>query len=254
MSIGVSRDHDLNEFALLTPHEMDSADHKAIASGISGADLMEAAGRAVAEAVMARWARCPVTVLCGPGNNGGDGFVAARYLTEAGWPVSLTLLGPRENLKGDAAYHAGAWSNETEPFSPDILYGKGIVIDAIFGSGLSRPVDGTVGEMISSLKERKIPICAIDVPSGLDGATGLVRGIGEQPGIMARSLSMATTHSKQIPARRSSNPWRRDNNGCQPLVGAWRDACWSRSCYACRSILGMVDLCNVADQRDCAKL
>ena len=177
MSIGVSRDHDLNEFALLTPHEMDSADHKAIASGISGADLMEAAGRAVAEAVIARWAKCPVTVLCGPGNNGGDGFVAARYLTEAGWPVSLTLLGPRENLKGDAAYHAGAWSNETEPFSPDILYGKGIVIDAIFGSGLSRPVDGTVGEMISSLKERKIPTCAIDVPSGLNGATGLVRGI-----------------------------------------------------------------------------
>lgn len=177
MSIGILPNQEANQFALLTPKEMDSADRKAIASGISGVDLMEAAGRAVAEAVITRWAKCPVTVLCGPGNNGGDGFVAARYLTEAGWPVSLTLLGPRENLKGDAAFHAGAWSNEIEPFSPDIMYGKGIIIDAIFGSGLSRPVDGTAGEMISALKDRQIPICAIDVPSGVDGASGLVRGI-----------------------------------------------------------------------------
>jgi NAD(P)H-hydrate epimerase len=176
MSIGIFHNQEANKLALLTPQEMDSADHKAIARGISGVDLMDAAGRAVAEAVMARWTKRPVTVLCGPGNNGGDGFVAARYLMKAGWPVCLTLLGSRENMKGDAAHHASAWSNEIEPFSPDVLYGKEIIIDAIFGSGLSRPVDGVAGQMIASLKERRIPICAIDVPSGLDGATGLVRG------------------------------------------------------------------------------
>ena len=176
MSTSMLSDQNANKFALLTPKEMDCADHKAIAGGISGADLMEAAGHAAADAVMARWSPRPVAVLCGPGNNGGDGFVAARYLTEAGWPVSLTLLGRREDLKGDAAYHAGTWASVIEPFSPDIFCDKGIIIDAIFGSGLSRPVDGLAGQMISALKECKIPICAIDVPSGVDGATGLVRG------------------------------------------------------------------------------
>ena len=192
MSNSLSLNQETNRFALLTPEEMDSADHKTIARGISGADLMEAAGRAVAEAVMARWTQCPVTVLCGPGNNGGDGFVAARYLEESGWPVSLYLLGLRETLKGDAAHHASLWSKAIKPFSSDILNCKGIVIDAIFGSGLSRPIEGIAGEIIESLKECKIPICAIDVPSGVDGATGLVRG-------KAAPASMTVTFFRKKP-------------------------------------------------------
>src|SRR5580658_104040 len=155
---------------------MDRADRAVEASGIDGFGLMEAAGSAVAVAVGARWSRRPVAVLCGPGNNGGDGFVAARHLQAAGWPVRLALLGPRAGLKGDAAHHAGLWSGAIELLSPAVLDGAGIAIDAIFGAGLSRPVDGVAADMIKALKASKIPVCAVDVPSGIDGATGEVLG------------------------------------------------------------------------------
>ena len=164
------------DLALLTPREMGEADRYAVSHGIDGAELMETAGRAVADAVRARWSRRPVAVLCGPGNNGGDGFVAARHLLADGWPVRLALLGSRTDLKGDAAHHAGLWTSAVEPLSPAILDGAGIAIDAIFGAGLSRPVDGVAADMIKALKASKIPICAIDVPSGVDGATGEVLG------------------------------------------------------------------------------
>ncbi|HXM85599.1 MAG TPA: NAD(P)H-hydrate epimerase, partial [Stellaceae bacterium] len=98
--------------ALLTPAEMGAADRAAEAGGIASTTLMEAAGRAVAEAVSRRWSQLPVTVLCGPGNNGGDGFAAARRLLAAGWKVRLGLLGSRDALKGDAKEMAGRWPGE----------------------------------------------------------------------------------------------------------------------------------------------
>jgi hydroxyethylthiazole kinase-like uncharacterized protein yjeF len=165
-----------DKLALLTPHEMDKADRLAVESGVIGSALMEAAGGAVAVAIGARWPMRPVTVLCGPGNNGGDGFIVARHLLAAGWPVKLALMGSREKLSGDAAHAAGQWKGEMEPFLPESLDGAGIVVDAIFGSGLSRLVDGVSRELIEAMKARQIPICAIDVPSGLDGATGNVLG------------------------------------------------------------------------------
>ena len=167
---------DAHKLALLTPSEMSDADRRAIAHGVSGFNLMDAAGRAIAEAVAARWSMRPTTVLCGLGNNGGDGFAAARHLEAAGWPIRLALLGSREQLSGDAAIHAGLWKGVAEPFSPAILDGAGIVLDAIFGAGLSRPVEGAAAQMIDALTASKIPTCAVDVPSGVDGATGLVQG------------------------------------------------------------------------------
>ncbi|MGA2994391.1 NAD(P)H-hydrate dehydratase [Bradyrhizobium sp.] len=154
---------------------MGDADRAAAASGV-GFGLMEAAGGAVAVAVGARWPMRPVTVLCGPGNNGGDGFVAARHLAAAGWPVKLALLGSREKLTGEAAHAASLWKDPLAPFSSESLEGAGIVIDAIFGAGLSRPLDGKARELVESLKVRRIPICAVDVPSGLDGASGMILG------------------------------------------------------------------------------
>jgi hydroxyethylthiazole kinase-like uncharacterized protein yjeF len=162
--------------ALLTPAEMADADRAAGARGVAGTVLMESAGRAVAQAVADRWSPRPVSVLCGPGNNGGDGFVAARHLAEAGWPVRLGLLGQRSSLKGDAAHHALLWKGSVEPLGPALLDGAALAIDAIFGAGLSRPVDGIAREVIEALGQRRITSIAVDVPSGLDGATGEVRG------------------------------------------------------------------------------
>src|SRR5262245_34876082 len=91
-----------DDLALLTCAEMARADAAAVARGTASERLMEAAGGAVADAVRRRFERQPVAVLCGPGNNGGDGFVVARLLAASGWPVELFLLGRVEDLKGDA--------------------------------------------------------------------------------------------------------------------------------------------------------
>ena len=165
-----------SKLALLTPLQMGNADRAAKASGIDGFGLMEAAGSAVAVAVGVRWLMRPVTVLGGPGNNGGDGFVAARHLADAGWPVKLALLGSRDKLSGEAAHAAGLWKGPLAPFSSESLEGAGIVIDAIFGAGLSRPLDGNALAVVEALKIRGTPVCAVDVPSGLDGASGMILG------------------------------------------------------------------------------
>jgi NAD(P)H-hydrate epimerase len=156
-----------SELALLMPIQMGDADRAAKASGVDGFGLMEAAGSAVAVAVGARWPMRPVTVLCGPGNNGGDGFVAARHLAAAGWPVTLALAGSREKLIGEAAHAASLWKGSLAPFSSESLDGAGIVIDAVFGAGLSRPLDGKALAIVESLKVRRIPICAVDCPAAL---------------------------------------------------------------------------------------
>src|SRR5262249_30040716 len=116
---------------LLTTAEMAEADRLTIAAGTAGIDLMEAAGRAVADAV---WARHPpgsrVVVTAGPGNNGGDGFVAARILAERGLRVRLALLGDRARLKGDAADAARRWSGPVEAARPSALAGAHVIVDA----------------------------------------------------------------------------------------------------------------------------
>ncbi|MFN4014569.1 MAG: NAD(P)H-hydrate dehydratase [Reyranella sp.] len=175
----VSRD----ELALLNCAEMARADAIAIASGAPGRVLMEAAGRAVATTAMLRHARRPVLVLCGPGNNGGDGVVAARRLQTAGWPVRVVLFGALANLKGDAAWAAGTWAGPVDRWSPAMLEGAPLVIDAIFGAGLSRPIEGEIAAAIEAVNARKSPVVAVDVPSGLHGDTGEVLG----PALQAES-------------------------------------------------------------------
>ena len=162
--------------ALLTPTQMAGVDRASISAGVSGIALMEAAGRAVAQAIMRRWPRQRVLVLCGPGNNGGDGFVAAGHLQAAGWPTRVSLLVPDQALAGDAAHHARLWTGDTVPFSISLLDAPGLVVDALFGAGLTRPLAGAALAMVQALAQHRAVVCAVDVPSGVDGATGSVWG------------------------------------------------------------------------------
>jgi NAD(P)H-hydrate epimerase len=155
---------------------MGEADRLTIAGGVAGAVLMENAGRAVADAVSRRFSPRRIVVLCGPGNNGGDGFVAGRILQERGWPVRLFLLGDRAALKGDAAWAASGWTGAVEPLSVAALDGAELVVDALFGAGLARPIEGAAAQVIAALDERSLPVIAVDVPSGVDGGSGEIRG------------------------------------------------------------------------------
>jgi hydroxyethylthiazole kinase-like uncharacterized protein yjeF len=152
---------------------MAEADRLTIDSGIPGPALMETAGRAVADAIALRWSARRTVILCGPGNNGGDGFVVARLLTGRGWPVRVALLGQREELRGDAAHHAALWDGPVEPLAPGSVDGAKLVVDALFGAGLARPIEGVVAE---ALQRIRCPIVAVDTPSGVDGNTGQVLG------------------------------------------------------------------------------
>ncbi|CAA7620658.1 conserved hypothetical protein [Candidatus Terasakiella magnetica] len=161
---------------LLTVAQMYRADALAIAKGVAGERLMEAAGWAVAREVRRRFPKGRVTILCGPGNNGGDGFVAARLLARDGWAVRLALLGSVAALKGDAATMAGYWRGRVEPLSPACLDRCEVVVDAVFGAGLARPLDGVVQEVMDDIARRKLPVIAVDVPSGVLGDSGRVLG------------------------------------------------------------------------------
>ncbi|MFN4355611.1 NAD(P)H-hydrate dehydratase [Parvibaculum sp.] len=161
---------------LLSVAEMTRADAMTIARGKAGITLMENAGAAVAREIVARFRQGPVSVLCGPGNNGGDGFVAARLLAEQGWPVTLFLLGRRDALKGDAAIAADRWTGAIHALDADAGRGASLVVDAIFGAGLARDVEGVAAEAIKRINEARIPVVAVDVPSGIDGDTGAMRG------------------------------------------------------------------------------
>ena len=162
---------------LLTASEMGRADKAAVVAGVPAIDLMAAAGKAVADAVLERWSRCSVLVLCGPGNNGGDGFVVAKLLKAAGWPVRLAFLGSVEKLSPEAAHFYQAWQGEVEDYSVNVLDQSDLVIDAMFGAGLTRPLEGKARDMVDAIIARDIPVCAIDVPSGLDGTTGAALGL-----------------------------------------------------------------------------
>lgn len=159
---------------LLTVAEMYRADAAAIRGGISGIELMENAGRAVVEAIAARWSPRPTLVLCGPGNNGGDGWVVARRLRGLGWSVRVLSLVPRERLTGDALTAARGWDGPIEAATPAALDGADLVVDAMFGAGLARPIDGVAGDLIRALDGREV--VAIDVPSGISGDTGAISG------------------------------------------------------------------------------
>lgn len=161
---------------LLTSDEMREADRCTISDGTPGIALMENAGRAVAETAARRLEGRPVMVVAGPGNNGGDGFVAARVLAEWGHPVRVSFVGDRARLKGDAARAAERWRGPCESAEPSAMTGQALVIDALFGAGLGRAVEGPPRAVIEAINAASAPVIAVDLPSGINGTTGEVMG------------------------------------------------------------------------------
>ncbi len=189
--------------ALLTVEEMAQADAFAVEGGVSILELMEAAGAAVVDAILElvddRWSgqinSIPkVTIFCGPGNNGGDGFVAARLLAGAGWSVGVGFLGDIDRLSDAARINMERWQDEAggEILSVDVVLGResmqatDVFVDAFFGSGLNRDISGPATDAITAMtserkaserKERQVAVVAIDIPSGVSGNSGNIAGV-----------------------------------------------------------------------------
>ncbi|MGZ6016557.1 MAG: NAD(P)H-hydrate dehydratase [Phenylobacterium sp.] len=157
---------------ILTVEQMGRADAAAIAAGTPGTVLMDRAGTAVADAVCARFPRQTTTVLCGPGNNGGDGYVAARVLKERGWPVEVRSFG--EPATQDAQAASARWDGATKPLNGALE--PGVWIDALFGAGLARPLSGPAAAAALRMAEAPERVVAVDVPSGVPGDTGKPNG------------------------------------------------------------------------------
>lgn len=154
---------------ILTVAQMAAADGAAIEAGTSGIELMERAGQAVAEAIVGRFSPCPTVVLAGPGNNGGDGYVVARLLRDRGWPIRIEALAPPRTADAQAA--AASWTGEVEPLTH--RGGRAdLVVDALFGAGLDRPLSAELARLAMALDRAGTPVVAVDVPSGLAGDTG----------------------------------------------------------------------------------
>jgi NAD(P)H-hydrate epimerase len=168
----------------LTRDQVRELDRRAIEEfGVPGIVLMENAGRNAAEILMRHnRERAPVVVVCGKGNNGGDGFVLARHLDNAGWPVSVWALTTLGDLRGDAATNAeiarrSGISQFAEPsISENGLYRlqahRGWIVDAMFGTGLSGPLGAPFDSVIAAINAGAARVLAIDIPSGLDCDTG----------------------------------------------------------------------------------
>jgi hydroxyethylthiazole kinase-like uncharacterized protein yjeF len=159
---------------VVTAAEMQAAEARCFAAGTPSLDVMEKAGAAVSDLVKARFAPCPVAVLCGPGNNGGDGYVIARHLGTCGFDVTVAALCPREQMRGDAASMAAKWDGPVEALSAQTmqrLMQLPLWIDALFGTGLNRPLPALPGldkTWLEPAHDSKRPkIIAVDMPSGL---------------------------------------------------------------------------------------
>jgi hydroxyethylthiazole kinase-like uncharacterized protein yjeF len=154
---------------IITVEEMRAIDAASAKAGVPTRTLMENAGRAVAEAIVQRFPRQPTAVLCGPGANGGDGWVAARALREMGWPVWVETLAQRDTLTGDAAEAAKAWTGDVFDLGKSARKAE-LYVDALFGAGLSRPLEGEAARLAVLLPATSV--VAVDVPSGVSGDNG----------------------------------------------------------------------------------
>src|SRR3954447_23212850 len=162
---------------VLTTDEMEHADRLAIARGTPGFALMLRAGQAVAAAAMDLVEQGPILVVAGRGNNGGDGFVAATELVARGRSVAVMLACERDSLQGDAALAARGWKGPVLPCNAPAVGTPALIVDALFGAGLNRPVKGDTHDIIDAINASDAPVLSIDLPSGINGTTGDVMGV-----------------------------------------------------------------------------
>jgi len=161
---------------ILTTDQMYFADDLAIKSGLDSFDLMQTAGLSVAKVLRKKWSRRRVLVICGPGNNGGDGFIIASGLKNIGWPVELALLGDKQDLDNDARRASQLWKGEIQKLSIKLIDNVDLIVDALFGAGLNREVSGISREIIEIINKKKIDCISVDIPSGINGDTGQIQG------------------------------------------------------------------------------
>ena len=161
---------------VLSPASMAEADARAIRAGTDPLALMDRAAGAVVRVLRGRYARRPVSVLCGPGQNGGDGWAVAWMLDRAGWDVTLHAMAPPDRLEGAARRAAERWRGAWAPLGELDTSPHRLVVDALFGAGLSRDLSGEALAAVRRLAGAKAPVLAIDLPSGVDGLTGQARG------------------------------------------------------------------------------
>ena len=164
--------------ALLTPREMAAVDAAAILGGVSSTALVANAAKAIAQSIFERWAPRPVLIACGPGNNGADGYALATLLADAGWPVRVTCCAPAAT--DDCRYHAHRYQGAMVPFEATALAGMALIVDGLFGAGLSRPLCERARAFVDAMQAAGVPVVAIDIPSGVEGATGAVLGAAAQ--------------------------------------------------------------------------
>ncbi|TNE36979.1 MAG: NAD(P)H-hydrate dehydratase [Alphaproteobacteria bacterium] len=190
----------MTERPILSVEQMREADRLTIEGGTLGIELMEEAGRICAEVIAELFEPQEVLVLCGPGNNGGDGFVIARHLEQWGWDVRLACEAPIEELGGDAVIAAGRWHAITARKNPTLLKdldlrSATLFIDAMFGTGLARNLEGHLADIINRLNGSPHPVVAIDMPSGICGDTGRVLGAAVEADL---TVSLAALKRGQV--------------------------------------------------------
>jgi hydroxyethylthiazole kinase-like uncharacterized protein yjeF len=186
---------------LLTTSQMARADRLTIESGVPGIELMENAAAAIAKEVneiLNRTSGRRVLVLCGPGNNGGDGYAAARLLRSHRIKVRVASLTPPDQLRGDAREAASRWTGSVEPAASCDLRAVDLVIDAMFGTGLARDLDAPTIAIVERLnqwrRETGQKVIAVDIPSGVDGTTGAIRGAAVEADATITFFRVKTGH------------------------------------------------------------
>lgn len=164
--------------AILRPSEMVSADKDTVAQGLPGLELMERAGQAVTDVILTHYEPQLTLVCCGPGNNGGDGWVIARLLRNAGWEVRVATKRGELDNQSDAAMMADRYEGKVIPLATAVIEMErfSLVIDAIFGTGLNRDIEGEYAALFDAIAQYRKPVVSVDIPSGIHGDSGQICG------------------------------------------------------------------------------